>query len=259
MNRVLLIGRYFFALGVVGLGINHFVLQRFATGRAPAWPASLPGGVAWAYVSGAIVIAMGAAIIGRRHARYAVLFAGAMILFWALLRHIPVLFAESFLAPAWTPAGKALMFVGGALALAATSPAEGDGRDTRFLKFVNTRDPFITVARVCLAVFLLITGAQHFMFTPFVASLIPAWFPGDPVFWTRFAGVALLAGGAGLLIPRTAPLAALMSGLMVFSWFWIVHIPRTLSSISDGIAVFEALAVSGIAFVLAGHLVARIP
>lgn len=41
-----------------------------------------------------------------------------------------------------------------------------------------------------------------------------------------------------------------MAGLMVFSWFWIVHVPRTFVSVSDGIAVFEALAVSGIGLVL---------
>ena len=44
----------------------------------------------------------------------------------------------------------------------------------------------------------------------------------------------------------------LLSGLMVFSWFCIVHIPRTFLGVSDSIAVFEALAVFGIAFVLAG-------
>ena len=87
-----------------------------------------------------------------------------------------------------------------------------------------------------------------------MASLIPAWFPGDAVFWTYFAGVALVAGGIGLLTPWTARLAALLSGIMVFSWFWIVHLPRTFASVSDGIAVFEALAVAGIAFVLAGSL-----
>jgi hypothetical protein len=101
---------------------------------------------------------------------------------------------------------------------------------------------------------MVITGVQHFMYTGFVASLIPGWFPGNPVFWTYFGGVALIAGGAGLFIPQTARLAALLSGLMVFSWFWIIHIPRTLTSVSDGIAVFEALAVSGIAFAIAGYL-----
>jgi hypothetical protein len=77
--------------------------------------------------------------------------------------------------------------------------------------------------------------------------------PGDAVFWTRFAGVALIAGGAGLLLQKTAPLAALLSGAMVFSWVWIIHLPRIFASVSDGIAIFEALAVSGVAFVLAGY------
>lgn len=42
-------------------------------------------------------------------------------------------------------------------------------------------------------------------------------------------------------------------GLMVLSWFWIVHLPRTLHGISDSIAVFEALAVSGLPLVVFGH------
>ena len=61
------------------------------------------------------------------------------------------------------------------------------------------------------------------------------------VFWAYFAGVALIAGGIGLFVPVTARIAAALSGLMVFSWFWIVHLPRTFVSISDGIAIFEAL------------------
>lgn len=52
--------------------------------------------------------------------------------------------------------------------------------------------------------------------------------------------------------PRTDALAALATGLMIFSWFWIVHLPRVHTSVSDGIALFEALAVSGIALVVAG-------
>ena len=58
--------------------------------------------------------------------------------------------------------------------------------------------------------------------------------------------------------PRAAePLAALLAGTMVFSWFWIIHIPRTFLSVSDGIAVFEALAVSGIAFGIGGFMSAE--
>lgn len=252
MTRILLVGRVFVGLGMIGLGLTHFLFQQFTTGRAPAWPDSLPGGVVWAYVSGAVVIAVGVAIIAGYHPRLAALGAATIIAVWALLRHVPVLLGEPFLSPSWTAAGKALALVGGLLAVAATSPAHTDGRETRLSAFVNTRGAFLVAACVCLGTFFLITGTQHFIYTPFVASLIPAWFPGDPQFWTYFAGVALLAGGLGLLIPRTVRLAGLLTGLMVFSWFWIVHVPRSLGGVSDGIAVFEALAVAGIAFVIAG-------
>ncbi|HMB91610.1 MAG TPA: hypothetical protein VKP65_12230 [Rhodothermales bacterium] len=254
MDKLIPIGRTFFALALIGLGIEHFIFQDFITGRAPAWPASVPGKLIWAYLTGALFIVIGVAILSRKKARPAAVLASVLICLWALLRHIPVVAADSLLSGAWTQAGKALTFVGGTLAIAATFPKmEMDG-NTSLMKAINLKSEFILVGRICLGLFLVLTGIQHFLFTEFVASLIPAWFPGDAVFWTYFAGMALVAGGVGLFIPQTARLAALLSGLMVFSWFWIVHLPRTFLGVSDSIAVFEALAVSGIALVLAGYL-----
>ena len=247
------VGRAFFAIALIGLGIEHFIFGEFVTVRAPAWPESIPGGAIWAPLTGLAFAVAGAAVLLGRRARSAAILAAVLIGAWALLRHIPVLAAAAFLSPAWTGAGKALTLTGGALAIAATFPATDISRRTTLRKLTNLRGEFMVAGRLCLGVFLVITGIQHFKYTTFVASLIPAWFPGNAVSWTYFAGVALIAGGIGLFIPRTARLAALLSGLMVFSWFWIVHIPRTFVSVSDSIAVFEALAVSGIAFVLAGH------
>lgn len=217
----------------------------FVTGRAPAWPASLPGGELFARLTGLVFVGSGLAVLAGKRARGAAIVAAILIGAWALLRHIPVLATDSFLSGAWTRAGKALAFTGGALAVAAAFPKIGTQRDTT---------AWTTAGRWCLATFLLIAGAQHFIYAKFAASLIPAWFPGDALYWTYFAGVALILGGVGLLIPQTASLAALLSGMMVFSWFWIVHIPRFAISVSDKIALFEALAVSGIAFVLSGQM-----
>jgi uncharacterized membrane protein len=244
------VGRTFFALGIVGLGVQHFVFGDFVTGRAPAWPVSLPGGTIWAYVTGSALIVM--AVTVGRHARHAALGMALLLLVWAWLRHIPILLASAPFEATWTQAGKALTLFGGALAVAARADLVGDGDSSRFSRLVNQRGAFILVCRVCLGLFLVVTGVQHFIYTEFVASLIPTWFPGDATGWTYAAGVALVAGGIGINVPRTGRLAALLVGLMVFSWFWIVHIPRTFASVSDGLAVFEALAVSGIAFMLAG-------
>jgi uncharacterized membrane protein len=124
-------------------------------------------------------------------------------------------------------------------------------------RFANATDQFVRLGRFSLASFLILAGVQHFKFTDFVATLIPAWFPGNAVWWSRFAGGALISFGIGLLFSRTAVLSGMLAGLMIFSWFWIVHLPRVHTSVSDGIALFEALAFSGIALVVAGALTER--
>lgn len=252
MDKLVTVGRSFFAIALVGLAIEHFIFGDFMTARAPRFPASLPGGLAWAYVSGVAFAVIGAALLTGRRARVAGILAGTLIFAWALLRNIPLVAADAFLGGVWTNAGKSLVFFAGAFAVAGTQPPVEASRDTRLLRFVNGRSGFLRLGRIALGAFFVMTGIQHYVHTPFVASLIPGWFPGDPVFWTYFAGVALVAGGVGMNVPWTAGSAALLSGLMVFAWFWIVHLPRAFVSVSDGMAVFEALAVAGLAFVLAG-------
>jgi len=79
--------------------------------------------------------------------------------------------------------------------------------------------------------------------------------PG-PMFWTYFAGVALAAGGLSIILNIQAPLAATLLGIMIFIWLIILHIPRSIVEQPAGkgnelTSVFEALAFSGIAFLIA--------
>jgi uncharacterized membrane protein len=112
---------------------------------------------------------------------------------------------------------------------------------------------FIPLGRFFLAAFLILCGIEHFIYVEFVKSLVPSWIPGD-VFWTYCTGVALVAGGVGIIIPLTSRLAGALSGLMIFLWVFLVHIPRALVDLSNSnetTAVFEALAFSGVAFIVA--------
>jgi uncharacterized membrane protein YphA (DoxX/SURF4 family) len=70
-----------------------------------------------------------------------------------------------------------------------------------------------------------------------------------------FFGVALIAGGVGILVPRTARLAATMSALMIFLWVLLLHIPRAFAGPQHAFetaGIFEALALSGVALLVAG-------
>jgi hypothetical protein len=186
-----------------------------------------------------------------RAARIAATTTATMIFVWALLRHLPLAAADPSFGGAWTQLGKALTLFGGVLAVAGCL-----GRTE-----VRPCALLIHVGRYCLGLFMILCGIQHFIWVEFVTSLVPAWIPGA-LFWTYFAGVALIAGGSGLMVPWTAPLAGTLSGLMVFIWFLILHIPRAIAADpgnarNEWIAVFEALAVSGLAFVVALSPVAR--
>jgi len=178
VSRLLPIGRLFVALALFGMGVEHFIFQEFITGRASAWPASLPGKTIWAYGSGAAIVAAGLAILVGKRGRPLVMLAGILILLWALLRHIPIVATDTLFAGSWTRAGKALMLFGGAFAVAATLPAENGRGKSTLLTLINRSDEYIVLGRICLGIFLIISGVQHFIFTRFVVTLIPAWFPG---------------------------------------------------------------------------------
>jgi hypothetical protein len=259
VDKLLVVGRWLFALSMVGLGVEHFIFGEFVTGRAPPWPFSAEAGRAWAYVSGAAVILSAVAIAAGWHARLAGLFLCALIFGWALLRHLPVVAASAVLAPEWTRAVKALAFCGGALVVAASFPAFRQGGSSFVTRLFNAREGFVIAGTICLAVFMVNNGIQHFLYTGFVASLIPAWFPGDAVFWTYAASVFLFCGAIGMLYRPVAGIAALLTGMMVFAWVWIVHVPRVHVGVSDQIAVFEAPAIAGIAFMIAGLRFGRSP
>ncbi|HVS16452.1 MAG TPA: hypothetical protein VMV46_21260 [Thermoanaerobaculia bacterium] len=92
----------------------------------------------------------------------------------------------------------------------------------------------------------------HVRFAESVAQLMQPWMPWR-LFWTYFAAVALAAGGLGLVIPRTRRLAALLTSLMIFLWFVLVHTPRMLVDPTGPVGwseMAESLAFSAMAFLL---------
>jgi len=244
------VGRLFFAIGLAGFGMLQFIYGDFVPGRAPAWPPAIPGRLVWAWASGAILIGAGAAIASGVRVRWATLASGTMIFVWALLRHLPGLVANPH-GIVLTQSGKALALCGGACAVAGSLPLRRSFEDTWLLD----------LGRCCLGAFMMLGGIQHFIYPELVATLIPSWIPGHP-FWVYFAAVALIAGGGGLIFPQTARLAAALSGVMLLLWVVLLHVPRAVAAAhpqrrNEWTAVFEALAMAGIAWVVAGSLTTK--
>jgi uncharacterized membrane protein len=247
-TRRLTIGRLFLGLATIASG----VLQ-LATGQmvrlVPKLPGWVPAPGLWPYAIGAVFIALGLAIVAGRMVRTAATVLASMVLAEVVLLYAPQMvvnpvvdrpFLRGFM---WTNPLKCLALVGGAALLAARYP---DAPRVLTARGIGRLEP---LAAPFLALFLVVCGLQHFAYRDFVTQMVPAYMPGRR-FWTYFTGVALIAGGAGILVPRTARLAAHLSALMIFLWVWMLHLPRALAGpghANETAGIFEALALSGVA------------
>jgi uncharacterized membrane protein len=214
----------------------------------PVNPAHLPP--AWqAYAFGVLLVLIGVGLLVGRTVSAAAVALAVLLLVLFLGFGLRVALAHASMGYVWVDPLMILALLGG-VGLAAV---RRDGSPRSPLDGI-----FETAARFApwaLGAFLAYCGALHFPYAKYVASLIPPWIPAH-MFWTYFAAVALIAGGIGVLVPGTARLAATLSGIMLFSWVFLVHIPlaidtHTVSEVSRGV---QALQDSAVAFMLAGTL-----
>ena len=245
MSRLFLIGRYFYAAAAVASGVEQLVALKFVR-LVPGFPAWIPGQAFWAAVAGGLLILAGGAIMTDRWIRPGTLAGGALLLVLFLSRYVPQIAGNPLTGFIWTNPCKTLALLGGAI-LVAGNPVAGARGPAPWLAGVQS------LAWIFLGAFLAVCGVQHFVYADFVDTLVPAWIPPGPRFWTYFAGVALVAGGVGLALSRTRRLAAILAGLMVFLWVLLLHIPRAVGMHSafelDG--VFEATAICGVCLMVA--------
>jgi uncharacterized membrane protein YphA (DoxX/SURF4 family) len=249
-KRIIQAGRLFYALGIVGIGLQHFYNADFVAVVVPSFPEGIPARYFWTCVAGMGLVITGIAIIIGKGARPAAILLGSVLLALLLFRHIPMQAMENpRVLGAWTNSFKILTLAGGAFAVAASIPGgESVTADKRLTSF----------GCFALAITSAVFGIDHFLYVDFVASLVPRWMPGH-VFWTYFCGGALIAAGAGMILRIRARMAAALLGAMIFAWLLVLHIPRALADPhslngNEWTSVFEALSFSGIAFILSRTL-----
>jgi len=259
MRKLTTLGRLFVAIAMVAFGAQHFVYLDFVTRVFPKLPPWIPGHPLIACVFGAFLIVAGVAIVAGAEARaVALLLGGAILVSFAAL-HVPLLLANPLRGGVWTNAGKALALAGGSFLVAGSVPAGAANHAALRASIANALERFIPLGRFFLAAFLVLTGILHFIYVEFVAGLVPSWIPAH-LFWTYFTGSALIAGGIGIMLPQTTRLAASLSGLMIFLWVVLLHIPRAVATPHDSnetTALFEALAMSGAAILVVANATSK--
>jgi uncharacterized membrane protein len=240
------------AASLLFLGLLHVIFGEQLLRMLPVFPSEPPGRPFWARALGlAIAIAAGSVLARHRRPHTAAVWLGALLLLPVLVLHVPRSIPGGSLGGEWLNLFKWLAMATAPFVLAALVPAVGDRpwRD-RAIVFFTALAPWV------MAMFMIDAAYAHVRFAELVSRLIPPFLPW-PVFWTYFAAAPLAAGGLGLAIPRTRRLAALLTSLMIFLWFLLVHVPHMFADPTGSVGwseMAEALAFSAFAFLLAAPL-----
>ncbi|MGH2649359.1 MAG: hypothetical protein ACRDE8_17395, partial [Ginsengibacter sp.] len=248
-------GRVFYGIGIAGLGVQQFIYKEFRPVIIPQWSASVAGVTVWAYITGALLIIAGAIIVFSKSARIISIDLGIAFFLLFLAFHVTnILFnnTNGFHFYLFTDPLKELTLSGGALVVAGSYPAQH--LNTKIESFKRTQYTLTRTGSIFLSITMIVFGIDHFLYTDFVVGLVPAWLPWH-IFWTYFAAVALIGSGVCIILKIKLKLVAFLLGLMLLIWFIILHIPRAIADPygmkgNEISSVFEALAFSGIAFLI---------
>jgi len=247
VDRLVPFVRQVLPLSLLFLGVLHVIFGAALTRMLPVWPDSPPGRPYWTAAMGVALAAAAGIVLARARSRGAALWLAALLLLPVLALHLPRALPSGDFGNAWLGVFKWLAMAAAPVVLAADRPAARVEWRDRAVAMGAAMAPWL------LGAFMITSAILHVRFAEFVSQLMQPWMPWR-LFWTYFAAVALAAGGIGLVIPRTFRLAALLTSLMIFLWFLLVHIPRMLIDPAGPVGwseMAESLAFSAMAFLLA--------
>jgi uncharacterized membrane protein YphA (DoxX/SURF4 family) len=257
MEKLIKTGRIFYGIAMAGVGFQQLFYADFHPMIFPPSHAWLPGLAFWAYLTGAALLAAGAAIVFEKKARTVSLVLGAILLALFCFYYIPY---EFIVDPyykhlgVWGDAEKELALAGGAFCVAASFPAENTNVQKKSL-FIKLLERITPLGSIFFSITMISFGIDHLLYTDGISLLVPSWIP-HPIFWTYFAAVALIGSGVAIILKIKLNVIATLLGVMIFIWLIILHIPRAIDQPlankgNEVTSAFSALAFVGIAFVIA--------
>jgi len=253
MGKLANVGRIFFGIAIAGIGFQTIYYNDFPYMLIPPKHSWIPGLVMFAYISGSLLFLAGACIVFEKKIRSASLLLGTALLLIFCFYFIPYQFMTNpdyMHLVAWENAEKELALSSGAFIIVGCFSEKNETSLTRF----STK--LIRFGAILFSITIISFGIIHFQYAKDVAEYIPSWIPYR-LFWAYVAGAALIGSGVAIILKIRQRLIATLLGTMIFIWFIILHIPKSIASPFAGkggevTSAFLALAYSGIAFVIAG-------
>lgn len=250
VDKLFSLARLFYAMPLAVFGAQHFMQAKVIEQLVPSW---IPGRLFWTYFVGAALLAAALSIAVKKYGRLSGTLLGLMFFLFVVLMHIPAVVETPRDRIPWAIAMRDLSFSGGALAFAGMQTEEWRAKGTNAL---------VTIGRIFITGPALFFGVEQLLHPGCVpgvalARTTPEWIPGH-ILWGYLGGIVSLAAGVGLMVNRTARMAATGLGIMVLVLMVFVYSPilaAYLTDITNGLDYFaDTLLFSGAVLLLAGAL-----
>lgn len=230
------IGRVFFALAMLGFGVQYAVTGHLRRGL-PLCPTWLHPNTVLAYALAAVCITAGLALLTTWRT------AAVSVILGIVFLASSVLYLLHFKYVASDGNGRTLFLE--CLSLASSALIlHGLSSGSRYS---------LLPARLFFGVAMIVFGIQHFLYVGFLASLVPHYLPGHHL-WVLATGLALIAAGLSIATTIEDTYAAYGLFVLFFGWLVLLHVPRILHALHNGdewSSGFVVLAFSGTSLLLA--------
>ncbi|MFH6943161.1 hypothetical protein [Flavobacterium sp. FlaQc-50] len=262
MKELIKIGRLFYGIGIVALGIHQLIIKDFRSEILSPFPEWAHHYNIFPILTGIALILTGIIISGLFKIKFVdtkktCLYLGFCFLALVLISHLPYIF---ILSPKVSgpqiliSAFEELAYSGGAFVMASSFPTNGSNKN-QTSSFTSFLEKLIPCGRIFYSLLILLFGCSHFLFADFIATMIPKWLP-VPMFWTYFTGVALICSAISIISKIAIRPIAFLLAIMLFLFFLLFHVPYAIAnpSTEDGneiVRTIIALLFCGIALVIA--------
>jgi uncharacterized membrane protein YphA (DoxX/SURF4 family) len=264
VNKVMPVGRLFFAIPLAVFGSEHFTLTASIATLVPSW---IPAHTFWVYLVGLAFLCAALSIsvlVKERLARLAAALVGMTLLIFVFVMDLPAVFANPGNRFYWALALRQLAFSGGAFAFAmcpwSTRPRQAWRQLWPALRTAAT-DAWPAIPRFFVGIPSLFYGVEHLLHPEYVPGvplqkLTPEWIPGR-IFLSYFVGVILILAGVCLLVNKKARTAATSLGLTILLTVLWIYLPMLLAAPTDVVALnffFDTLLFCGAILLLANSI-----
>jgi uncharacterized membrane protein YphA (DoxX/SURF4 family) len=249
--------RLSYGIMVAALGVQQIQYTSFRPVIVPPWPGAFPGLTICIYLLSIILTGAGLAIVFDKMTRTVSLVLGGLFLLLFIFCQVPyeLLFDPYYKSlGSWASAQKEIAFAGGAFVVAASAALQTNTnqKGSWLISLLEKITPF---GSILFCITIISFGIDHLLYTKYISPLVPDWI-GAKIFWTEFAGVALILSGVCIVLKIQLKWSALLLGLMIFLWLLVLHIPRAVAD-PNGLngneisSVFEAFGFSGTCYLMA--------